>query len=190
MKKFKIWENKVGCECVLEVYAILAQVLWGWELQNSTQANWRNTFNWKFTGRRLEYLGEISHSTTCGKESRNLFPTFSLCTSAHLPLLGRDYLFIASTCTSNKNITLENVLRSHLLGSWISRCCPCLWIPTPDSWGIDSCWPTWVWFSCQNLTLVNETNGVEKRGKGKWQLTEIRCHWKLGRYPKSVQYTF
>lgn len=190
MKKFKMWENKVGCEWVLEVYAILAQVLLGWTLQKSTQASSRNIFNQKFIGRRLQYLGEISHSTTWGKESRHLSSTFSLCISAHLPFLGRDCLSIASLCTSNKNITLEKFLRLHLLSSWISRCCPCLWIPIPDSWEIDSYWPTWVWFGCQNPTPVNETNGVEGRGRGKWQLTERQCHWNLGRYPKSIQYSF
>lgn len=118
-----------------------------------------------------------------------LFPTFPLCISAHLPLCGRDWLLLL-TLWSSQSITLEKFLRSHPFSSWISRYCPCLWIPIPKSWEIGSYWPTWVWFGCQNFTPVNETNGVEGRGREKWQLTEKSCHWELGRYPKSVQYPF
>lgn len=125
-----------------------------------------------------------------GAKNQGIFLLLSLSGSLHIFPFWADCLSTASLCTSNKNITLEKFLRLHLLSSWISRCCPCLWIPIPDSWEIDSYWPTWVWFGCQNLTPVNETNGVEARGRGKWQLTERRCHWNLGRYPKSVQYSF
>ena len=113
-----------------------------------------------------------------GAKNQGIF-FLSLSTSAHLPLLGRDCLSIASLCTSNKNITLEKFLRLHLLSSWISRCCPCLWIPIPDSWEIDSCWAMWAWFGCQNLTPVNETNGVEggAEGSDSWQRDSVIEIW-------------
>lgn len=118
------------------------------------------------------------------EEPNNIFPPLSL--FAHFSLVGRDWLIITFLYTSSQNITLEKFLRSHLL-SWISRC-PYLWIPIPILWEIVSCWPTWVWFGCQNLTPVNEAIGVEGRGRGKWQLTEKWCHWELG--IKWVAYLF
>lgn len=118
------------------------------------------------------------------KNQTVLFFLLSLSTSAHFPMVARGWFFIASLYTSSQNKTLEIFLRSHLLNFWVSRYCPCLWIPIPNSWVIEPFWPIWVWFGCQNLTPVNETNGGSGERWREWQLTEKRCHWEFGRYPK------
>lgn len=126
-----------------------------------------------------------------GAKNQGIFFLLSLSPPLHIfPCWAETVFPLPLFVQTIRIINLEKFLRLHLLSSWISRCCPCLWIPIPDSWEIGSFWPTWVWFGCQNLTPVNETNGVERRGRGKWQLTGRWCHWNLGRYPKSIQYSF